>query len=75
MAEKGSRVKHYRDGIVKDGKIFNMLLDPSKMQFLHTIKCKDHEVIQTTREYFKLISDEEVRAIPQTNEECIKLCT
>ena len=45
VANIGSRVQHCRDGVVKDGKIFNMLLDPSKTQFLFTIKCKDREVI------------------------------
>ena len=68
------RVQNYRYGVVKDGKIVNMLLDPSKTQFLCTIKCNVHEVIQTTREYFKLSSVEEVIAMPQTTKECIKRC-
>ena len=71
----GSRAQQCRDDIVKDGKIVNVLLDPSKTQFLNTIKYKDNEVIQTTREHFKLRSDEEVKVTPQTNKECIKRCT
>ena len=41
--------QHCRDGVVKYGKIVNVLLDPSKKHFTCTIKCKYHEAIQTTR--------------------------
>ena len=34
----GSRAQCWRDSIVKYGKIVNMLLDPSKTQYLCTIK-------------------------------------
>ena len=38
VANVGSRVQCCRDGVVKDGKIVNVLLDPIKTQFVDTIK-------------------------------------
>ena len=64
VANIGSKIQCFMDGVVKDGKIVIMLLDSSKTLFLCTIKCKVYEVIQTTREYFKLRSEEKVTVTP-----------
>ena len=48
------KVKYIRDGVVKKSELINLLLDPSQMQLLYVIRCEDHEVLQTMKEFVKL---------------------
>ena len=60
------KVKYIRDSLVKKSELINLLLDPSQMQLLYVIRCEDHEVLQTIKEFMKLQMEKEVTTIPQT---------
>ena len=54
----GDKVRHVRDGIDKVRTLVNLKLDPSQSQLQFTIQCTGNETVQTTRDFFKLSSDE-----------------
>ena len=64
----GDRVIRTRDGVEKQGKLVNVLLDPRRTQITYTIKCDGQKIIQTDREFVKFDGEVDVSNIPQTTD-------
>ena len=47
----------------KDSKLINIILSPSRWQFLYVIRLNDYSVLQTTCKFIKLNLDEDVTDI------------
>jgi len=70
----GDTVNYIRDSINKEDRIASISFDPSKIQLLFNLRFKDNDVIQTTREFIKCATDDDVTLIPQTTAEYIQQC-